>query len=282
MKLISQEDAQYDVKRKIFNSAIDFKPTAIALCESTEDVVEAVQLAKTNQWTVAVRGGGHHLAGFAVAQHSLVIDLSAMKAIAVDEVHQTVTVEAGVKAGELTAATQQYGLAVPLGTASAPGVFGVALGGGLGYLRGAYGLSCDNIIAATVVTATGDVLQVSETAHADLLWALRGGGGNFGVVTSLTFQAYPIGTEVLGIDVMYDYADAKDIFTKAQQYIEQAPDEGIAVNFTIATLPPAPFIPEPLHFKTVIMVLGMYVGDPQVGESIIQPLRELADRKSVV
>lgn len=276
MKLISLEDAQYDVKRQIFNSAIDFHPAAIAVCESSEDVVEAVQLAKANDWTVAVRGGGHHLAGFAVAQDSLVIDLSAMKQIVVNEETQTVSVEAGIKAGELTAATQQYGLAVPLGTASATGVFGVALGGGLGYLRGVHGLSCDNIIGATVVTAAGDVLEVSETAHADLLWALRGGGGNFGVVTKLMFQAYPIGTEVLGLDVMYDYADAKEIFTNAQRYIEQAPDEGVAVNFTIATLPPAPFIPEPLHFKTVVMVLGMYVGDPTVGEAVVQPLRQLA------
>lgn len=198
-----------------------------------------------------------------------------MNKVIVNEETQTVSVEAGVKAGELTAATQQYGLAVPMGTASAPGVFGVALGGGIGYLRGVHGLSCDNIIGATVVTANGDILNVSEQAHPDLLWALRGGGGNFGVVTKLVFQAYAIGTEIFGLDVMYDFADAKQILTNAQRYIEQAPNEGIAVNFTIATLPPAPFIPEPLHFKTVVMVLGMYVGDAQ-DAAVVQPLRELA------
>lgn len=236
-QLILPTSEGYEERRQIFNSAIDFKPAAIVVCETEQDVVEAVKLAKAQNWSVAVKGGGHHLAGFSVAEGSLVIDMSNMKTIHVNESLKTVEVAAGVKSGELNAETQKYGLAVQLGTASATGVFGVALSGGIGYLRGVHGLTCDNIIGSTIVTAEGEILEVNENSHPDLLWAIRGGGGNFGVVTKLVFQAYEVGPEVLALDVMYDYADAKEVFTKAQAYIEQAPNEAVAVNFTIATYP---------------------------------------------
>ena len=255
-KLILPGSEQYDERRQIFNSAIDTKPAAMAVCDTEQDVAAAVKLAKAQNWSIAVKGGGHHLAGFAVAEGSLVIDTSNMKSIQVNENLKTVEVAAGVKSGELNAETQKYGLAVPLGTASGTGVFGVALSGGIGYLRGVHGLTCDNIIGATIVTADGEILEVNENNHPDLLWAIRGGGGNFGVVTKLIFQAYEVGPEVLALDLMYDYADAKEVFSKAQAYINQAPNESVAVNFTVAILPPAPFLPEFLHFKKVIMVLG--------------------------
>ena len=275
-KILLPSNELYEEKLQIFNSAIKSKPAAIIACETEQDVVEAVNYANARGLTIAVKGGGHHLAGFAIAEGSVVIDQSEMKNIKVNEETNTVEVAAGVRAGEVTAEVQKYGLAVPLGTASNPGAFGVALSGGIGYLRGVYGLACDNIIGATIVTADGEILTVDENSHADLLWALRGGGGNFGVVTKLVFQAYEIGTDVFALDLMYDYADAEEVFTKAQRFVEVAPNESVAVNFTVTILPPEPFLPEALHFKKVIMVLGMYAGAKEEGEAAMQPLRELA------
>lgn len=275
-KLLLPTNELYEEKCQIFNSAVQSKPAAIIVCETEQDIVEAVNYANARGLTIAIKGGGHHLAGFAIAEGSVAIDMSAMKTMTINEETKTVEAEAGVKAGELTAEVQKYGLAVPLGTASNPGAFGVALSGGIGYLRGVYGLACDNIIGATIVTADGEILTVDEYSHPDLLWALRGGGGNFGVVTKLVFQAYEIGTEVFALDLMYDYADAKEVFTKAQRFVEAAPNESVAVNFTVTILPPVPFLPEALHFKKVIMVLGMYAGVKEEGEAAMQPLRELA------
>ena len=276
-KLILPSDTeQYEEKRQIWNSAIDNQPVAIVLCENDQDVVAAVKLAKAHNWSVSIKSGGHHLAGFAVGEGSLVLDMSKMKDIHVNVGLKTVEVASGVKSGELTAETQKFNLAVPLGTASDTGVFGVALGGGIGYLRGVHGLTCDNILGATIVTAEGEILEVNETNHPDLLWAIRGGGGNFGVVTKLIFQAYEVGPEVLAFDVLYGFEDAKQVFTNVQHYMKQAPNESVAVNLAVAILPPAPTLPEFLHFKKVIMVLGMYAGDVKDGERNIQPLRELA------
>ena len=254
-KLVRSSDAVYDEKRSIWNTAIDKKPAAIVVCETEEDVVAAVKLAKENQWSISVRSGGHHIGGFAVCDNGLMIDISNMNKVTVDVERKIVEVETGAKSGELNAETQKYGLAVPLGTASGTGIAGVALSGGIGYLRGVYGLTCDNIIGATIVTAEGELLEVNEENHPDLFWAIRGGGGNFGVVTKLQFTAHEIGTEVLALDVMYDYKDAKQILQKVQAFIEQAPDEAIGVNLTVAVLPPAPFLPEFLHFQKVIMLL---------------------------
>lgn len=276
-KLVRSSDAVYDEKRSIWNATIDKKPAAIVVCETEEDVIAAVKLAKENQWSISVRSGGHHIGGFAVCDNGLMIDVSNMNNVTVDVERKIVEVETGAKSGQLNAETQKYGLAVPLGTASGTGVAGVALSGGIGYLRGMYGLTCDNIIGATIVTADGEVLEVNEESHPDLLWAIRGGGGNFGVVTKLQFTAYEIGTEVLALDVMYDYKDAKQILQKVQAFTEQAPDEAISINLTVAVLPPAPFLPEFLHFKKVIMLLAVYGGDAQQGEAIVQPLRELAE-----
>jgi len=276
-KLVRSSDAVYDEKRSIWNTAIDKKPAAIVVCETEEDVVAAVKLAKENQWSISVRSGGHHVGGFAVCDNGLMIDISNMNKVTVDIERKIVEVETGAKSGELNAETQKYGLAVPLGTASGTGVAGVALSGGIGYLRGMYGLTCDNIIGATIVTAEGELLEVNEENYPDLFWAIRGGGGNFGVVTKLQFTAHEIGTEVLALDVMYDYKDAKQILQKVQAFIEQAPDEAIGVNLTVAVLPPTPFLPEFLHFKKVIMLLAVYGGDAQEGEAIVQPLRELAE-----
>lgn len=274
--IVYPNDLQYEEKRQIWNSAIDKTPAAIAVCVTEQDVIAAVQLAKQQQWPIAIRSGGHHIGGFAMCDEGFVIDVQQLKEIDIDTAKQTVTIGAGVLAGELNAATQQHGLAVPLGTASTTGVSGVALGGGIGYLRGRYALTCDNLVAARIVTADGTCLVVNEQENADLLWALKGGGGNFGVVTSLTFQAHPIGTDVFAVDVLYDFADAATVFERAQAFIAQADDATVAVNMTVAVLLPAPFLPDFLHFKKVIMVVALYNGDVQLGEAATQPLRQLA------
>lgn len=200
-----------------------------------------------------------------------------MRKVTVDKERNVAIVEGGATVGDIDLETQKYGLATPTATASAVGVAGLALNGGLGYLRGKYGLTCDNIVGANVVTAEGKLLHINEENYADLLWAIQGGGGNFGVVTKFEFALHPVGPEVFALDVIYDLKDAKQILQKAKDFREQAPDEAVSFNLTAAVLPPVPFLPEFLHHKKVIMLMGMYVGDANEGESILQPLRELAE-----
>ncbi|HZG73266.1 MAG TPA: FAD-binding oxidoreductase [Chondromyces sp.] len=276
-RLIRPNDELYDEKRKVWNAAIDRKPAAIVICESEEDVIAAVQFAKESQLSVSVRAGGHHLAGLAVCDGGLMIDLSQMRNVTVDEERKVAFVEGGATLGDIDAETQKYGLAVPTGTVSETGVAGLALNGGIGYLRGKYGLTCDNLVGARVVTADGILLDVNEKNHPDLFWAIRGGGGNFGVVTRFEFALYAVGPEVFALDVMYDFKDVKQVLKRAQQLLAQAPDEAVSINFTAAVLPPAPFLPEFLHNRKVLMLLGMYAGDAKEGESAFQPFRELAE-----
>ncbi|WP_078410090.1 FAD-binding oxidoreductase [Priestia abyssalis] len=276
-RLIRPNDELYDEKRKVWNAAIDRKPAAIVVCESEDDVMAAVQFAKEHQLSISVRAGGHHVAGLAVCDDGLMIDLSQMRKVTVDKERRVALVEGGAILGDIDLETQKYGLATPTGTVSETGVAGLALNGGIGYLRGKYGLTCDNIVGARVVTAEGVLLDVNEKNHPDLFWAIRGGGGNFGVVTRFEFALHAVGTEVWALDVMYDLKDAKQVLQKAQQFLAQAPDEAVSLNFTAAVLPPVPFLPEFLHHKKVIMLLGMYAGDAKEGEAVMQPLRELAE-----
>ncbi|XQY91791.1 FAD-binding oxidoreductase [Metabacillus sp. HB246100] len=265
----------YEEKRKVWNGAFDKYPGAIISCETEDDVIKAVNFAQEKDLHIAVRGGGHHIGGFATCDGGVLIDLSNMKNVVVDEERMVAVVEGGATLADIDAETQKYGLATPTGTVSETGIAGLALSGGLGYLRGKYGLTCDNLVGAHVVTTDGQLLSVSQTEHEDLFWAIRGGGGNFGIVTKFEFQLYQVGPEVLALDVIYDQKDAKQILQKAQRYIATAPDE-ISFNITMAELPPAPFLPEFLHHKKVVMVGGMYAGDPEVGKACIKPLQELA------
>jgi FAD/FMN-containing dehydrogenase len=273
--LILPEEEGYNERRKVWNTAIDKHPVAILVCKTPLDVVAAVRFAKERDIPVSIRGGGHHVAGTAVCNKGLMIDLSDMRKVSVDTVRRIAVVEAGATLGDVDAETQKYGLATPTGTVSETGVAGLALCGGLGYLRGMYGITSDNIIAASIVTADGEAIQVSEQENIDLYWAIRGGGGNFGVVTAFEFQLYPIGPEVLAVDVMYDYKDAKQILQKAQAFLKQAPDE-VSFNMMAFQLPALPSVSEELHNKRVIVISGLYAGDKADGQEAIQPLRELA------
>ncbi|WP_394236372.1 FAD-binding protein [Niallia oryzisoli] len=275
-RLILPGDSRYDETRKIWNAAIDKKPAAIVVCRSEEDVKAAVQFAREKNLSISIRGGGHHVGGFAVCNDGLMIDLSQMRKVKVDTKRQVAIVEGGATLGDIDAETQKHGLATPTGTISETGVAGLALNGGIGYLRGKYGLTCDNLVGARVVTEKGSVLYVNEENHPDLFWALRGGGGNFGVVTTFEFALYPVGPEVFALDVLYDLKDFKQVLHNAQAFLADAPDEAVSINFTAAVLPPAPFLPEFLHFRKVVMAIGMYAGDAEEGEKVMQPLRELA------
>lgn len=273
--LILPGEQGYDERRKVWNMAFDKYPAAILVCKTSTDVVAAVQFAKEKDIPVSIRGGGHHVAGTAVCDKGIMIDLSDMRKVTVDTVRRIAVVEPGATLGDVDAQTQKYGLATPTGTVSETGIAGLALCGGLGYLKGMYGITSDNLITARIVTANGEEIQVSEQENPDLYWAIRGGGGNFGVVTSFEFQLYPIGPEVLAVDVMYDYTDAKQILQKAQAFLQQAPDE-VSFNMITFQLPPLPSVPEALHNKRVIVIAGLYAGDKAEGEMAIQPLRELA------
>lgn len=275
--IILPNHERYDEKRKVWNNLIDRYPAAIFECLSDADVISAVTFAKKQSMDISVRGGGHHLAGTAVCEEGVMLDLSKMTAVSVDENRQVAFVDAGATLGDIDYETQKFGLATPTGTVSETGIGGLALGGGFGYLRGKFGLTCDNILSAKMVTADGNLIKVSKDEHPDLFWAIRGGGGNFGVVTAFELQLYPVGPNVLAIDTMYDYMDAKEIFQKLGNYMMDAPDE-ISVNTAIMQLPPAPFLPESMHGKRVIAVSGMYAGEltREMDETLIKPLQKLA------
>ncbi|KGP92658.1 FAD-linked oxidase [Pontibacillus chungwhensis BH030062] len=268
-------DEGYETQRKIWNAAVDKWPGIIVVCKEEADAVCAVRYAREHNLEISIKGGGHHVAGTAVTEGGIMIDLSELTEVVVDENSRIARVQGGATLADIDRETQRYGLATPTGTVSETGVAGLALNGGLGYLRAKYGLTCDNIQAVNLVTADGDHIRVSDTEHPDLFWAIRGGGGNFGVVTSFEFQLHEIGPEVLALDVMYDFEDVKTVFHNLNTYLEAASDE-ISVNATLIDLPPAPFIPEFLHHRRVIIVAGIYAGSPEEGEPIIQPLRELA------
>lgn len=269
-------DKQYDSRRKVWNGVVDRRPGAIALCKTEAEVAAAVTYARERNLPVSIRGGGHHVSGSAVCDEGIMIDLSEMRKVEVDFRKKIAYVQGGATLRDVDTETQKYGLATPTGTISETGIGGLALSGGTGYLRGMYGLTCDNIIGADVVTAAGERIHVSQQEYPDLFWAIRGGGGNFGIVTQFELQLYEVGPEVFAVDVMYDYKDAKTIFTKMNDYLESGTDE-VSFNATSVTLPPVPDLPPFLHGKKVLMVAGMYAGDPAEGEAEVQPLRELAE-----
>jgi len=273
--LILPNEEGYHDRRKIWNTAFDKKPAAILVCKAASDAVAAVKFAKEHNIPITIRGGGHHVAGTSVCDGGIMVDFSEMRKVSVDLERNVVIVEPGAIVGDVDAETQKYGMVMPTGTISMMGIAGLALGGGTGYLRGKYGLTSDNISSVQMITAGGDLIKVSNEEHPDLFWAIRGGGGNFGIVTSFEFHIHPLGPEVLAVDVMYDYKDAKQVLRNAQSFLYAAPDE-VSFNITTFQLPAFPGLPESLHNKRVIVVSGLYAGDIADGHQAVQPLRELA------
>jgi FAD/FMN-containing dehydrogenase len=272
-EILQPSDGGYESARKIWNGMIDKRPAIIARCAGTADVVRGVNFARENGLVLAIRGGGHNIAGNALCDDGIVIDLSQMKAASVDAAKRRVTIEAGATLGDFDAATQAHGLATPVGINSTTGIAGLTLGGGFGWLSRKYGMTIDNLESAEVVTATGEVVRASATDHPDLFWALRGGGGNFGVVTRFEFRLHPVGPNLLSGLIVYPFSAAKSVLQQYRDFMTKAPDE-LSVWTVLRQAPPLPFLPTEVHGKEVVVLALLYVGDPKQGEQLIQPLRK--------
>lgn len=265
-------DPAYDEVRQIWNAMIDRKPAVIVRCASADDVAKAVTFARAQGLLLAVRGGGHNIAGNAVCDDGIMIDLSPMKSVHIDQQARRARVEPGCTLGDFDAAAQKFGLATPLGINSTTGVAGLTLGGGFGWLSRKHGMTIDNLISADVVTADGKQVRASEKENADLFWALRGGGGNFGVVTSFEFQLHPVGPEVLSGLIVFPFDQAKSVLKQFAQFTEKMPDD-LNVWMVTRKAPPFPFLPADLHGKEIVALAVFYAGDPKEGEKLIAPLR---------
>lgn len=268
---LRQGDDDYEAARHVWNAMIDRRPAVIARCTTPGDVVEALAFARAHGLVVSVRGGGHNVAGNAVCDDGVMIDLSLMKGVQVDPARRVARAEPGLTWGEFDRGTQEHGLAITGGVQSTTGIAGFTLGGGFGYLARKHGLTCDNLLSAEVVTADGKMLTASPSERPDLFWGLRGGGGNFGIVTSFELQLAPLGP-VLGGMLIYPLSRAADVLRHFREYAETAPDE----LFTIAlftTAPAAPHIPERLRGQPALLFIACYAGNVEEGARILQPLR---------
>jgi FAD/FMN-containing dehydrogenase len=271
-ELVSPDDGRYDDARQVWNGAIDRRPALIARCAGPADVAAALRVAREGEMPVAVRGGGHGVAGLAVCDDGLVIDLSPMRAIAVDAGNRTARAQAGVLWGELDAATQAEGLATVGGIVTHTGIAGLTLGGGIGWLMRRHGATVDNLLSAEVVTVDGQVLTASETEHPDLFWGLRGGGGNFGIVTSFEYRLHPVGPTVLAGPIYHALEDAPAVLHFYRDFVAEAPDE-LTTIVTLRMAPPLPFLPEAVHGRPVVSVGVCYAGAVERGEAVLRPLR---------
>ena len=275
-RVIGPGAPDYDAARAIWNGMIDRRPAVIVRCAATGDVIRAVRFAREHDLLVAVRGGGHNVAGTAVCDGGLVIDLSAMKGIEIDRQGRTVRAEAGLLWGEVDAATQAYGLAMPGGIVTHTGIAGLTLGGGLGWLMRKHGLTCDNLLACDVVTAEGKLVRASPDEHADLFWSLQGGGGNFGIVTRFEYRLHPVGPEVLAGVVLYPAEQAGAVLRSYRDCVAGAPEE-LTTIVILTKAPPAPFLPGHLHGRPVVILAVCYAGDLAEGKAVLAPLRTLAE-----
>ena len=269
--VIQPSDEGYDAARAVYNAMIDRRPAAIAQCADVADVMTAVRFARENGLTVAVRGGGHNAGGLGVWDDALVIDLSAMRGVIVDPQARTVRAEGGCVWGDVDHATHAFGLATPSGILSSTGVGGLSLGGGIGYLARRFGLTVDNLLAADVVLADGSFVTAAPDSHPDLFWALRGGGGNFGVVTSFLFRCHDVGDVVAG-PILYDIADTSDVLRWYREIQPSLPEE-LSGWFALLTIPPAPPFPEELWLRKACAVVWCYTGPPERADETLAPVR---------
>jgi FAD/FMN-containing dehydrogenase len=271
-QLLRPGDADYGPARRVWNGAVDRRPAVIARCAHMDDVRTAVMFAREHDLLVAVRGGGHNVAGTAVCDRGLVIDLSAMRRISVDAAGRTALAEAGVLWGELDQHTQAFGLATTGGIVTHTGIAGLTLGGGIGWLMRKHGLSVDNLLAADVVTADGAVLRVSDEEHQDLFWGLRGGGGNFGIVTRFQYRLHSVGPRVLAGPVFYALEQAPEVLRFYRAYVAEAPDE-LTTIVTLRRAPALSELPEAMRGAPVLVVNACFAGPIEQGEKVLRPLR---------
>ena len=271
-EVLRRGDAGYEEARRVYNAGIDKRPAVIVRCVSVADVVGAVNFAREEALAVAVRAGSHNVAGFSTCDDGIVVDLSAMKGIWIDPTRRTVRAEGGCTWGDLDHATHAFGLACPGGIVSTTGIAGLTLGGGIGHLTRRYGLSIDNLVAADVVLADGSFVTATAVQHPELFWALRGGGGNFGVVTSFEFKLHPV-AGVLAGPVLYPLEKCKEAMQFYREFMDAAPDDFNAF-FAVLIVPPGPPFPEHLHNKTVCGVCVCCTSPKDEAEALVKPLRE--------
>jgi len=274
--VIVPEDAGYDEARAVWNAMIDRRPALVVRCADRADVVAAVQFARSQGLEIAVRGGGHSLPGFSTIEGGLVIDLSPMRDVSVDATGRRAVVDGGATWADVDQATQAVGLAVTGGLVSSTGVGGFTLGGGVGWLMRRYGLASDNLIGADVVISDGSVVRASESENADLLWGLRGGGGNFGVVTSFEFRLFPVGPTILGGPIFYPGKQVVDVLRSWRDATSAMPDD-LTTLVSLGSAPPIPPIPEAWHGQAVATVVGAYAGAIADGQAPTSSLRTLGD-----
>jgi FAD/FMN-containing dehydrogenase len=271
-KVLTAESEQYNEVRTIWNAMIDKRPALIVRCCSAADVMRAVRFATEHKLLVAVRGGGHNIAGNAVCDGGLMIDLSPMKSVRIDTKGMTAHVEPGVTLGEFDRDAQAFGLATPVGINSTTGIAGLTLGGGFGWLSRKLGLTIDNLISADVVTAAGELVKASETDNVDLFWGIRGGGGNFGVVTSFEFRLHKVGPEVFAGLIIHPLDAAKDVLRFYRDFIKTTSQDFVCW-FVMRMAPPLPFLPPEWHGKHILVLAVCYSGDMKEAERVTKPLR---------
>jgi FAD/FMN-containing dehydrogenase len=272
--VLTADDSAYEETRKIWNAMIDRRPGLIARCTGTVDVVQAVRLARKHRLLVAVRGGGHNIAGLAVCEGGLMIDLSSMRGVWVDPAGGTARAQAGCTLGDVDRETQLHGQAALLGFVSTTGIAGLTVGGGFGYLTRRHGYTCDNLLSMEVVTADARVLRVSDRENQDLFWALRGGSGNFGIVTSFEYRLFPVGPEILGGAIAWRGEDAKQVLETYREFSAAAPRELTSVA-ALRIAPPAPWLPKEMHGKPIAAIFICHTGKVEDGEALVAPLRKL-------
>jgi len=271
-QVFQPDDAGYDEARKIWNAMIERRPAIIVRCAGLADVRHALRFAREHDMPLAVRGGGHNIAGNALCEGGLVIDLSQMKAVRIDPDACKAYVGPGALLADFDHEAQEFGLATPLGINSTTGVAGLTLGGGFGWLTRKYGLTIDNLTGAEIVIANGERLWVDAADHSDLFWAIRGGGGNFGVVTLFEFKLHPVGPEVLSGLIVFPFDQARQVLERYREFVPGMPDE-LNVWCVLRQAPPLPFLPPEMHGKEILALAVFYAGKPEDGMRLIEPLR---------
>lgn len=272
--VFTQAEDGYEEALLLHNGMIERRPALAVRCRGAADVIDAVKLASDNNLLVAVKGGGHGVAGNALCDRGLLIDLSLMRAVQVDPAERTAQVQGGAMLADLDRETQAFGLVAPAGVVSETGVAGLTLGGGFGWVRAKHGLSVDNLLSVDIVTAEGQFRRASETQNEDLFWAIRGGGGNFGVITSFEFQLHPLGPIVMFCSPMYAIKQAKEVLRVWRDFMAVAPDD-FSTEFFFWTIPDHPDFPDELAGQKVVIPAGVYAGPADEGERFVQPLREI-------
>jgi FAD/FMN-containing dehydrogenase len=272
-ELVRPGDPSYDQHRRIWNGSISRKPALIARCTGVADVIAAVTFAHRTGLEVAVRSGGHSFPGLSVADGALVVDLGPMKGIRVDPNARTARVQAGVVLGELDRETQQFGLAVPAGIVTHTGLAGLTLGGGIGWLMRKLGLTIDQLVSVDVVTADGEFVKADEDENADLFWGVRGGGGNFGIVTDFEFRLNALGPTVVAGPIFWPMDDSPEVLRFYRDWVADAPDELMTI-VVHRKAPALPFVPEEFHGEKVVMVICCYAGPVDEGERVVRPMKE--------